>query len=146
MSVYARFKKDPDGFRHIVELLESTPASRRQKMIDVGMQEDADYTKRAIEAMFTFHDVMKLPDMELSEMLATVPGQVTGYAIHAASQEVKDRFISQAQPRVAAEIKEYLEMPSVSLMQIGGAQLRLIEAARKLERQGLIKTKHIPQG
>ena len=49
MGVYTRFKRNPDGLRQLVELLESTPSSRRQKMIDVGMQEDPDYTKQALQ-------------------------------------------------------------------------------------------------
>ncbi len=144
MGVYTRFKKNPDGLRQLVELLESTPSVRRQKMIDVGMQEDEDYTKKALEYMLTFEDVLKLSDMELAEVLAQVPPQFTGYAIHAASQEIKDRFLSKATPRVAADIKEYLEMPNATLTQIGGGQMKMIDATRKLEKKGIVKTKRIP--
>ncbi len=144
MGIYTRYKKNPDGLRQLVELLEGTPASRRQKMIDVGMQEDPEYTQKALQYVFTFEDVTRLPDLELAEVLATVPPQFTSYAIHSATQEVKDRFLAKANPRVAAEIKEFLDSPQVTPMQIGGGQMKMIEATRKLEKRGLVKTKKVP--
>jgi flagellar motor switch protein FliG len=146
MGVYNRFKKNPDGFRQLVELLESTPMSRRKKMIDVGMQEDAEYTQKALQYVLTFEDVLNLPDLELSEVLADAPPRFTAYAIHKASQAIKDRFITKSIPKVAVEVREYLETPNVTTIQIGGAQMKLIETTRKLERKGLISTKRIPPG
>ena len=69
MSVYARFKRDPGGLRKLVELLETTPILRRQKMIDVGMAEDPVYTEKVLKFVMTFEDVIKLPDVELAELI-----------------------------------------------------------------------------
>jgi flagellar motor switch protein FliG len=143
MGVYTRFKRNPEGLRQLVELLESTPMSRRQKMIDVGMEEDAEYTQKALQFLLTFDDVRRLPPMELAEVLAEVPPRFIGYAIHAAPEDVKKYFIEKCTPKVAAEIKEVLEIPNVSSQQIGGGQMKLIETTRKLEKKGLIKTKRI---
>ena len=143
MGVYTRFKKNPDGLRALVELLESTPGSRRQKMIDVGQQEDPDYTHRALQFVLNFNDILALPDMELTEVLSETPARFIAYAIYSASEEVKARFMAKAKPRVAGEVKEFLETPNVTAMQIGGGQMKLIETTRKLEKRGLIKTKRI---
>ncbi len=145
MGVYTRFKRNPDGLRQLVELLESTPIARRQKMIDVGMEEDPTYTQKALDCMMTFEDILKLPDMELAEVLSEAPARFTACAIHSQSQEVKDRFIMKCKPRVAAELREFLDAPNVTPAQIGSGQLKMIEAARKLEKRGLVKTKKIPQ-
>jgi flagellar motor switch protein FliG len=144
MGVYTRFKRSPDGLRNLVELLEVTPGSRRQKMIDVGMQEDPDYTQKALQYVLTFEDVIKLPDLELAEVLSQVPSRFTAYAIHSAPEEVKTRFMSKSIPRVAAEIKEFMDTPNVTPIQIGGGQMKMIEITRKLEKRGLIKTKRVP--
>jgi flagellar motor switch protein FliG len=143
MSVYARYKRDPNGFRSLIELLETTPIARRQKMIDVGMAEDADYTEKALKLLLTFEDVMNLPDMELAELIAVAPPRMTGYAISKASPEVKQRFLRNAIPKVGGEVREYMEM-NVGLREIGGAQLKLIETTRQLEKKGAIRTKQIP--
>jgi len=143
MGVYTRYKREPEGFRRLVELLESTPKSRRQKMIDVGMTEDPDYTLKALEYVMTFEDILKLPDMELAEVLAKAPPKMTGYAIHGMAAEILARFPKNAKPQVAAEIRDYVEV-KVGPVEMGGAQLKLITIARELEKRGHIKTKKIP--
>ena len=143
MSVYARYKKSPEGFRSLVELLETTPTSRRQKMIDIGMEEDPIYTERALALILNFQDIMDLPPLELAELMAEAQPKMTAFALNQASDEVKTRFIKNCKPQIAAQIKDYLTM-KIGLREVGGAQLKLIEAARKLEKRGLLKVKRIP--
>jgi flagellar motor switch protein FliG len=145
MSVYARFKRDHDGFRKLVELLESTPASRRQKMIDVGMEEDADYTTKAMQYILDFQDIIDLPEMELAEVCAKAPPRMIAYAISQLSQDVQDRFLKVCKPKVLGEVRD-LMVVQVGLREIGGAQIRVIESARELERAGYVRTKRIPVG
>ena len=96
MSVYARFKRDPDGFRKLIELWETTPILRRQKMIDIGMSEDAVYTEKVLKYIMTFEDVIQLPDVELAELMAAAPARITGYAISLSGTEVQQRFLRNA--------------------------------------------------
>lgn len=143
MSVYARFKRDPEGLRKLVELLETTPISRRQKMIDVGMAEDAAYTEKALSFMMTFDDVIKLPEVELAEVIATAPPRMTGYSVSKSSEEVKQRFLKNCIGKFVGEVRDFMEM-NIGLREVGGAQLKLVEVARSLEKKGLLKTKRIP--
>ncbi len=143
MGVYSRFKKSPDGFRQLVELLESTPMSRRQKMIDVGMAEDADYTRRAMEYILTFEDVLKLPEGELAEVCNAAQGRTLAMAIAQQPKEVQDRFVRCCKPAKGVEVKDFLGS-KIELREIGGAQLKLVEVTRSEERKGHVKTKRIP--
>jgi flagellar motor switch protein FliG len=145
MSVYARYKRDANGFRALIELLETTPVVRRKKMIDVGMAEDAAYTQKALQYMLSFEDVINLPDLELAEVIAAAPARMTGYAISKSADDIKARFIRNAIPKIAGEMRDYMEV-NVGLREIGGAQLKLVEVTRQLEKKGLIKTKQIPTG
>ena len=145
MSVYARFKRDHDGFRKLVELLESTPVSRRQKMIDVGMEEDAGYTQKALQYILDFQDIIDLPEMELAEVCAKAPPRMIAYAICQLTQDVQDRFLKVCKPKVLGEVRDQLEV-QVGLREIGGAQIKVIESARELERAGYVRTKKIPVG
>src|SRR5690242_9988567 len=104
MSVYARFKRDHEGLRKLVELLESTPLSRRQKMIDVGNAEDPEYTEKALKYLLTFEDVIKLPDLELAEVIGTAMPRITGYAISKSSPEIQERFLKNSIGPVRAEV------------------------------------------
>ncbi len=144
MGVYTRFKKNPDGFRKIVELIETTPPSRRQKMIDVGMQEDPAYTEKILQYTLNFNDIVELSDLELSEVLAHAPAMLIAYAIHKVDLPIQQRFLARSTPIAAAEIKEYLETPNITPIQIGAGQTKLIEVTRILERKGILTTKRIP--
>lgn len=145
MSVYQRFKRNPEGFRALVELLETTPLDRRERMIEVGMEEDAEYTRKALRYLMTFDDVMSLPDEELAEVVVAAPPKMLGYAIHRADSDTKQRFLRCAtKPGLAAEIREALEVEGLGLKEIGGAQLKIVSVARVLEKKGLVKSKRIP--
>lgn len=145
MSVYSRYKRQPDGFRALVELLESTPSLRRKKMIDVGRIEDPDYTEDALRHMMSFEDILGMPDMELAEVVAEAPPKMTAFAIAKASDAIKTRFVRCASPQRAAEIRDFLdEATNLGAADRGGAQLKVVEAARALERRGVIRTKRIP--
>jgi flagellar motor switch protein FliG len=143
VGVYARYKRSPEGFRALVELLESTPVSRRKKMIDAGMAEDPEFTQKALEYVMNFEDIVALPDVELAELLARAPARVTAFAVRSAPEEVKMRFIRNSKPQIGAEVKSLLTI-NIGMREIGGAQLRLIGMARELERKGLLRTKVIP--
>lgn len=143
MSVFARYKRSPEGFRSLVELWEATPADRRQKMIEVGRAEDAAYTERVLKYVITFEDVLALPDMELAEVLAATPPRMLGIAVSRAPEAVKERFLKNAKPQVAAEVRDCMAM-NVGPREIGGAQLKVVEKTRELERRGVVNLKKIP--
>lgn len=143
MSVYGRFKKAKGGFRQLVELLETTPVSRRQKMIDVGMKEDPDYTLKALQYVMSFEDVMKLEEMQLAEVVAKAPARTIAMAISPFDEETKMRWIRCSKPPAMMEIKDLLATKFTNT-EIGGAQLKLVATTRELERGGKVKVKHIP--
>ncbi len=145
MSVYSRYKRRADGFRALVELLETTPVARRQRMIDIGQAEDAEYTEEALKYLLHFEDVLALPDLELAEVVAEASPKMLAFAICKAGAEVRERFLRNAKPRRAAELRDLLEETGeLGAAERGGAQLKVIEATRALERRGLIRTKRIP--
>jgi flagellar motor switch protein FliG len=143
MSVYYRFKKNPSGFRQLIELLETTPLSRRENMLKVGMEEDPEYTEAALKYVFTFDDILHFSDMELAELLSVAPPRTAAYALLGVDEETKQKFIRNCKPPQAAEIKDFM-LAKITNREAGGAQLKMIEYARGLEKKGYIKTKRIP--
>jgi hypothetical protein len=146
MGAFTRFKKNPEGLRQLVELWESTPLVRRQKMIDMGMDEDPEYTKKALSFVLTFDDIIKLPDLELAEVLAGTPPASVGYAIHVAPPEIRNRFLSKVLLPIGHQIKEILAQSTPNPSMIEAGQIKLVMVARNLERTNVIGTKRIPVG
>ncbi|MBY0470158.1 hypothetical protein K2X30_03245 [bacterium] len=142
MSVFSRYKRAPEGFRQIVELWEATSASKRQKMIDIGKVEDPEYTARILQFTFSWEDIVKLPDMELAEVVAKTPAKIVGYALQGLPEQVAVRFLKCASPPVAAEAKEFMTA-KIGPREIDGARLKIITVARECERGGKVKTKRI---
>ncbi len=143
MSVYARFKRNPDGLRKLVELLEGTAPSKRQKMIEVGMAEDAEYTNLALQYMMTFEDVVGLPDSQLAEVCTKAPARMIGYAIAQLPGDVQKRFLSCCSRQNMFEVKDMIGI-NVGPREISGAQIKLVQVARELEGKGLVRVKKIP--
>lgn len=143
MGVYSRFKKSPTGLRQLVELWETTPLERRKRMIEVGMEEDPDYTQTALALVMTFQDVLSLEDMQLTDLLAIAPPRMSAFALSGASEATRARFLKCAPPKVAIDLRDYLGQP-VTPREVGGAKLKLVEKLRELERKGLVKFKRIP--
>ena len=145
MGVYTRFKRDPNGLRSLVELLESTPRKRRDRMIQVGMEEDSEYTERALKYMIQFEDILELSDLELAELIAHAAGRMTGIAISLFDEEIQNRFLRNAPAKRLGEIREYLEH-EVSKSEVGSAQIYLVTKVRELEKSGALRVKCIPMG
>ena len=144
MGVYARYKKDgADGLRALVTLLETTPKDRRDRMIQVGMDEDPLYTEKALSFILTFEDILNLPDLELAEVVAKAPPRMMAFAIALLPEETQIRFLRNAQGPVLSEIRQYVEV-KVGLREAGGAQLKVIATARELEKAGYVRTKKLP--
>ncbi len=143
MGIYTRYKRNPDGLRQLVELLEAAPGTRRQKMIEAGMNEDPDYTQLALQYVMTFQDVEQLQDMELAEVLSATPARMVGIAFSRSAPDLKARVMKCANPRVAAEIKDLIEMEG-DPKAVGGSQSKVVENMRKIEKKGGIKLKRVP--
>ena len=139
---YARYKRDPEGLRKLVELLETAPAERRQRMIDAGNQEDKHYTAMAVRLMMAFEDIVSMPEMELAELIASSPPRVLGAALFRQPEDVRRRFLMNSPARIRGELKDYLTH-EFALSEVGGARLKLVEIARSLEKRGLLQTKRI---
>ncbi len=143
MGVYSRYKKDPDGLRKLVQLLESTPLDRRKRMIDVGYQEDEAFTEEALKYLFSFEDILNMPDSELCEVMAKALPRVIAMAISDLEASIQERFLRCAKPKQLGEIRDLLDQTPTA-REVGGARLRMIEAAREAERGGFVRTKRIP--
>src|SRR3989338_2224978 len=144
MNVYIRYKR-PGGFRILVELLESTAAAKREKMIHVGMLEDPQFTQKALSLMITFEDILKLNDVELSEVMAKAIPRISAAALWGLPKEVRTRFLQYSPPRVAIEIRDmYSTGIEFGPREVTGARLKMVEVARSLERAGILSLKKIP--
>lgn len=145
MGMYDRYKKDPDGLRRLVELLETTPLTRRQDLIDRGMKEDPGYTKTALSYVLTFQDIVQLPEMELTEVICAMKPKSVAAAISSVSDAAQKTRMLKCVPRhLVVEINNHLDS-QLSAAELGNAKKEAIEKTRQLEGKGVLTLKKIPR-
>jgi flagellar motor switch protein FliG len=140
---YTRYRK-PGGFRLYVELLESLPTERRQKLIDAGKVEDPEITEKALEYCITTNDILALGDSELMEILESAPPILSGQAFYSLDDTQKRKILMLCKSKTGSQIRDVFDGPEISTPLIGGARLKLIAVARSLEKKTIIKLKQIP--
>jgi flagellar motor switch protein FliG len=144
MSIFARYRKDPDGLRKIVEFWGLLGKDKRQKLIDKGMEDDPEFTKLAESLMMKFEDIKTMDEMVLTEVLSEVPPRHLGYVITALTPELREKFKKCIPPRMMPQVREGMESePTIQDQNVGA--IKIIEAARRLEREGVINVKRIPR-
>lgn len=144
MGVYTRYKGKPGGLRALVELLETTPTTRRERMISVGMVEDPDFTTQALKLMMTWDDVLALTDDQLAEVISKTPSLSVGYAVHNLDEEIKKRFVKCTPQKQAAEVRDIFAVEATKIA-IAGGRAKMVESMRACEREGYVKIKRIPE-
>ncbi len=144
MGVFARYMKDPEGLRKLVELLETTPLKRREELLDRGAKENAAIVDLVQELIITFRDIIELPQMELTEVLASMKGKSVAYCALSVDEEKRKKILGAIMTSAQLEVNSYLDFePTPS--EIGQAKLAAIKAARELEASGKLNLKRIPR-
>jgi len=142
MGIYTRYKKDPNGFRKLVELLEITPKDKREKMIEMGRAEDPEYTAKALAMTMNFQDILSMQDAEFAEVLSLIPPKIIAAAFAPLGKVIHDRVLKLAPRNRISDIRDIIEA-EYRPTEVGGAQFKVIEMTRDLERRGKIQLKRI---
>jgi flagellar motor switch protein FliG len=140
MGVYSRFKKTSNGVLTLAELWESSAASTRKRMIEVGQKEDPEYTRLILNELITFQAILTTKDSLLMDILAEVKPQLIAFAINSADKEQIDRFLRLCLPSSRGDLTLFLEKKYSAIEEICG-QLSFIKAARLVQKTKGLKVK-----
>ena len=87
--------------------------------------------------MFTFNDLVGLPDKEIRIVLQEVEDKDLAIALKAASEELKERIFSNVSKRVADTIREEMEFTGpIRKSEVEEIQLKIVQTVRELEAAG----------
>jgi len=144
-----RYLANDEGFRKYVELLETTPPRKRQEFIDAAKLENPRFAEAVQSCIITFERITKLPEMEVAEVLSA-PGlkpEMIATAIISVEDQALRASLVKAIPRkqaglVQASMKDF---PDPKPNEIGAARLAFIQAARALERKGVLASFLMPR-
>jgi flagellar motor switch protein FliG len=139
----ARYLKDQNGLREYVVFLEEMPPNKRLRFADSAKQENEKFVAVALEHVLTFDKLVSLPDMEVTEIFASVAPKMTAYATRSLDDAKKSRVEKLIPANKKIEIKSY-EADNPSIQEQNVARFACIKAARALEKKGVLKSIRIP--
>ena len=138
MSMLARYKK-PGGVQQLVALLESCLSKKRELLLNTIMAEDKEFGNMIRAKLLTVEKIFRwdplfvcevttqLSERTLAVVLKGLPPEAFAIATHT-MRDLKKR-----------EVVNLLEVLKPTAVEIESAQIKLVEKARELEKQGGIK-------
>ncbi len=133
-----------DGLKRLVDILNSSPRTVEQLVLDHLEQVNDDLYNEVRKAMFVFEDLILLDGRSVQRLLREIDSNDLILALKAASDELKDLFFGNMSERAALILKEDMQFSGpVRVRDVHEAQQRIINATRNLEMAGEIV---IPRG
>ncbi|HTX15417.1 MAG TPA: flagellar motor switch protein FliG [Candidatus Baltobacteraceae bacterium] len=118
---------DPQATKNILETIES---------------EDAQLAVAIRNSMFTFEDLVSVPDTGIRELLGQVDKKILATAMKGTAEELKNHLMKAMSSRAAEMLKEDIEaLGPMRSRDVLHAQREIVTLARKLEAEGKMTLK-----
>ncbi len=127
------------GVEAVAEMLNNVDKATEEAIFARLEEENPELAEQIRNLMFVFEDLIALDDRGIRTLLKEVRNEDLTLALKTASETLRDKILSNVSERAAAMIVEDLEvMGPVRLSEVEGAQMKVIQAARRLEKEGKI--------
>jgi flagellar motor switch protein FliG len=141
-SVGEQKKKTYSGFQSVADLMNNIDATTSGEILETLEKEEANLAVSIRDLMFTFDDFMKVTEVQLRVVTATVDKKVLTLALKGAGESLRNHFYSTMSSRAIEMMKEEADsLGPVRSKDVAKAQLDIVAAARKLEIEGKIVLK-----
>ena len=130
------------GVEGVAELLNRLDAAFSKEILEVIEQDDPNLVVSIRNLMFTFEDLLGVPESSIREFLSQLDKKTMGIALKGASAELKNHIFKAMSSRAAQMLKEDMEvLGPIRARDASQAQQEAVDLARKLEAQGKMTLK-----
>ncbi|MBC03961.1 MAG: flagellar motor switch protein FliG [Phycisphaerae bacterium] len=127
------------GVNTVAEILNLCDRNTEKSIMEGVESEDPDLVEEIRRLMFVFEDIRMLDDKSIQRLMKDIDNSEVALALKMASDELKDKFLSNVSARGAEVIKEDMEfMGPVRVSDVEAAQQRIVDIVRRLEDSGEI--------
>ncbi|MGC8718672.1 MAG: flagellar motor switch protein FliG [Thermodesulforhabdaceae bacterium] len=127
------------GVQKVAEILNRCDRKTADTILQALEEADAELAERVRKLMFVFDDLVAVPDVGIREILKEVDNKDLVVALKTASEELKNKIFRNLSKRAAQILEEDLAvLGPVRLSEVEAAQQRILEVARRLEKEGRI--------
>ncbi len=125
------------GVKTAAELLNRIESTTSKSILEMVEAEDAKLALTIRNNMFTFEDLLGLPETGIRELLTAVDKKALATSLKGAAEDLKNHIFKTMSSRAVEMLKEDMEaMGPVRSQAVIQAQQEVVAAARQLEAQG----------
>lgn len=133
------------GLRGVADVMNRLELSTAKSILEGIEKEDPKLALSIRNLMFTFEDLLTVPESGIRDLLAQMEKKTLATALRGASEELKNYIFKSMSSRAVEMLKEDMDvLGPVKSREIHKAQLEAVAAARKLEAEG--KLSLTPEG
>jgi len=130
------------GVKAVADMLNRLEPSSTKIILEALETEDPKLTLTIRNLMFTFEDLLSVPETSVREILSQIDKKVLASALKGASEQMRDHIFKTMSGRAVEMLKEDMEaLGPVRARQVAQAQQEVVQVARKLEEEGKITLK-----
>ena len=138
-SVMSQSFENAGGAESVAEILNVTDRATERALLESLAQEEPELVEEIRRLMFVFEDIAKFPDKEIQTVLKNVETSQWALALKGASEELKEKIMSNMSKRAADMLREEMEyLGPVRLSAVEQMQQQIVDIIRKLEDAGEI--------
>jgi flagellar motor switch protein FliG len=131
------------GIKSVSEMLNRLDPTVARGILDAIEQEDSKLSLSIRNLMFTFEDLLAVPEASIREILGQLEKKTLALSLKGASDEMKNHVFKTMSSRAVEMLKEDMEaLGPVRARQVAQAQQEVVQLARKLEADGKITLKN----
>jgi flagellar motor switch protein FliG len=140
-SVMSQQFENAGGVEAVAEILNVIDRATERSLLENLAQEDAELVEEIRRLMFVFDDVAKLSNRDIQALLKNVESSQWAMALKGASEELRDKILSNMSKRASDLLREEMEyLGAVRLSQVEQVQQQIVDIVRRLEDAGEITT------
>ena len=137
LSLGEQSRRSYGGVKTAAELLNRIEPTASKSILEMVESEDAKLALTIRNNMFTFEDLLGVPETGIRDLLATVDKKGLATSLKGAPEDLKNHIFKTMSSRAVEMLKEDMEaLGPVRSQAVIKAQQEIVAAARQLEAQG----------
>jgi flagellar motor switch protein FliG len=125
------------GLKGVAELMNRLELAAAKTILEAIEKEDPKLALSIRNLMFTFEDLLTVPEAGIRELLGQMDKKTLATALRGASEELRSYIFKSMSSRAVEMLKEDMEvLGPLKSREINRAQLEAVAVARKLEAEG----------
>lgn len=130
------------GVKAVSDMLNRVEPAVAKTILEAIEQDDPKLALSIRNLMFTFEDLLAVPEGSIRELLSNLDKKTLSLALKGASEEMKNHIFKTMSSRAVQMMKEDMEaLGPVRARQVTQAQQEVVQHARKLEADGKLTLK-----